>query len=296
MGRLHIHLQEWLIFMLNCREIYRSSHGSYGKRFGSKFTKLSPRKLGYSLVRKIRAISFVASKQNIVQCFNQYYPVLHPQFLWIVYCTSGKFPSTLVTLEREIYPKTREISLIWHEYTRHLAITHYLNLFLSALHEIENNFQFQRNWIAGLDIHHFVYSKQWNRCYKMWWKTPQNWSLFSAKGPWNKSLNFIFPTKYGIPKSLKVTLPETNITHENPIFLGKYHQNGGFLWAMLVSGRVAIGWVRFRKPLSFLDPVDLGIMIMFHQLRKFWKVCSLWKDSPMLRYFFLEVTSHVIVS
>ena len=24
-----------------------------------------------------------------------------------------------------------------------------------------------------------------------------------ANGPWNKSLNFIFPTKYGIPKSLK---------------------------------------------------------------------------------------------
>ena len=27
----------------------------------------------------------------------------------------------------------------------------------------------------------------------------------SAKGPWNKSLSFIFPIKYGIPKSLKVT-------------------------------------------------------------------------------------------
>ena len=26
----------------------------------------------------------------------------------------------------------------------------------------------------------------------------------SAKGPWNKSLNFIFPIKYVIPKSLKV--------------------------------------------------------------------------------------------
>ncbi len=24
-----------------------------------------------------------------------------------------------------------------------------------------------------------------------------------ANGPWNKSLKFIFPTKYGIPKSLK---------------------------------------------------------------------------------------------
>ena len=32
--------------------------------------------------------------------------------------------------------------------------------------------------------------------------------------------------------------PETNIAHENPIFPGKYHQNGGFSMAMLVSGSV----------------------------------------------------------
>ena len=30
------------------------------------------------------------------------------------------------------------------------------------------------------------------------------------------------------------TLPETNIANENPIFPGKYHQNGGFPMAMLV--------------------------------------------------------------
>ena len=30
------------------------------------------------------------------------------------------------------------------------------------------------------------------------------------------------------------TLPETNIAHENLIFPGKYHQNGGFSMAMLV--------------------------------------------------------------
>ena len=36
----------------------------------------------------------------------------------------------------------------------------------------------------------------------------------------------------------KSTLPETNIAHENPIFPGKYHQNGGFSMAMLVSGSV----------------------------------------------------------
>ena len=33
---------------------------------------------------------------------------------------------------------------------------------------------------------------------------------------------------------LTFTLPETNIAHEHPIFLGKYHQNGGFSMAMLV--------------------------------------------------------------
>ena len=31
---------------------------------------------------------------------------------------------------------------------------------------------------------------------------------------------------------------ETNIAHENPIFPGKYHQNGGFSMAMLVLGSV----------------------------------------------------------
>ena len=38
--------------------------------------------------------------------------------------------------------------------------------------------------------------------YGVWF--PQNGAAYSAKGPWNKSLNFIFPTKHGIPKSLKV--------------------------------------------------------------------------------------------
>ena len=38
------------------------------------------------------------------------------------------------------------------------------------------------------------------------------------------------------------TLPETNIAHENPIFPGKYHQNGGFSMAMLVSGSVMVTW------------------------------------------------------
>ena len=37
------------------------------------------------------------------------------------------------------------------------------------------------------------------------------------------------------------TLPETNIAHENPIFPGKYHQNGGFSMAMLVYRSVFLG-------------------------------------------------------
>ncbi len=50
----------------------------------------------------------------------------------------------------------------------------------------------------------------------------------------------------GLPKpqiihlfiGFSIPLPETNIAHENPIFPGKYHQNGGFSMAMLVSGSV----------------------------------------------------------
>ena len=41
--------------------------------------------------------------------------------------------------------------------------------------------------------------------------------------------------KFGVPR---LTLPETNIAHENPIFPGKYHQNCGFSMVMLVSGSV----------------------------------------------------------
>ena len=42
----------------------------------------------------------------------------------------------------------------------------------------------------------------------------------------------------GAEKPPPSTLPETNIAHENPTFPGKYHQNGGFSMAMLVSGSV----------------------------------------------------------
>ena len=59
------------------------------------------------------------------------------------------------------------------------------------------------------------------------------------------------------------TLPETNIAHENPIFPGKYHQNGGFSMAMLVYrrvrpyfswGGVALGGI----PLDSHDNLHLG--------------------------------------
>ena len=35
----------------------------------------------------------------------------------------------------------------------------------------------------------------------------------------------------GRRKHIPSTLPETNIAYEYPIFLGKYHQNGGFSMA-----------------------------------------------------------------
>ena len=58
------------------------------------------------------------------------------------------------------------------------------------------------------------------------------------------------------------TLPETNIAHENPIFPGKYHQNGGFSMAMLVYRSVDI----FSKfPMlavvnKFLTFFDFGVL------------------------------------
>ena len=37
-------------------------------------------------------------------------------------------------------------------------------------------------------------------------------SSLSRPGPWKKSLNFIFPTKYGIPKSSSLLTPNCNPT------------------------------------------------------------------------------------
>ena len=57
------------------------------------------------------------------------------------------------------------------------------------------------------------------------------------------------------------TLPETSIAHENPIFPGKYHQNGGFSMAMLVSGSVDINsnkYVSFYVTSALLIEPRLG--------------------------------------
>ena len=50
------------------------------------------------------------------------------------------------------------------------------------------------------------------------------------------------------------TLPETNIAHENHIFLGKYHQNGGFSMAMLVYRRVTAGTPTWRWMVKMVFP------------------------------------------
>ena len=46
------------------------------------------------------------------------------------------------------------------------------------------------------------------------------------------------------PNTSNLTLPETNIAHENPIFPGKYHQNGRCSMAMLVYRSVNKSQVR----------------------------------------------------
>ena len=49
------------------------------------------------------------------------------------------------------------------------------------------------------------------------------------------------------------TLPETNIAHENLIFPGKYHQNGGFSMAMLV----------YRSVVTLVDIMVLYVHVFF---------------------------------
>ena len=56
---------------------------------------------------------------------------------------------------------------------------------------------------------------------------------------------------------VQVTLPETNIAHENPIFPGKYHQNGGFSMAMLVY-RSVIGMI---GPATYRTSYDVNLIV-----------------------------------
>ena len=53
-------------------------------------------------------------------------------------------------------------------------------------------------------------------------------------------------------REFKNTLPETNIARENPIFPGKYHQNGGFPMAMLVYRRVFRRKIKHVKGVYFM--------------------------------------------
>ncbi len=68
----------------------------------------------------------------------------------------------------------------------------------------------------------------------------QHARTLSAKGRWKKSLHLIFPAKYVIPQSLKVTLPETNSFARETILLLPFGAGSalfsGAIW--LVSGRV----------------------------------------------------------
>ena len=60
---------------------------------------------------------------------------------------------------------------------------------------------------------------------------------------------------------LTPTLPETNIARENPIFPGKYHQNGGFSMAMLVYRSVIFlgqdGLTIPKQIVFFVAPVQV---------------------------------------
>ena len=47
--------------------------------------------------------------------------------------------------------------------------------------------------------------------------TSQQWLPYLANGPWHKSLNFIFPTKYVIPKSLKFSHWPSNLLFRTQI-------------------------------------------------------------------------------
>ena len=70
--------------------------------------------------------------------------------------------------------------------------------------------------------------------------------------------------------NLYVTLPETNIAHENPIFPGKYHQHGWFSMAMLVYRSVSwlhYGWFQSEYGSSHLSHKSDSLARCFLQVQ-----------------------------
>ena len=64
---------------------------------------------------------------------------------------------------------------------------------------------------------------EWNKSATLWClpnkRKTSSKSPYLANGPWNKSLNFIFPTKYVIPKSLKVShWLSKSLKHHDPLW------------------------------------------------------------------------------
>ena len=81
-------------------------------------------------------------------------------------------------------------------------------------------------------------------------------------GYWPFGTNFCFWSSS--KAKTKVTLPETNIAHENLVFPGKYHQHGGFSMAMLVYQRVDIFPIFFS--VSSLGLPKWGTISTWHLL------------------------------
>ena len=98
------------------------------------------------------------------------------------------------------------------------------------------------------DIHHGprqIPHPRGNRFSYCWWtKSCTSWDGLKDCNSWCcinwckiLSLNYATTMKHKSPVFRGLTLPETNIAHENPIFPGKYHQK---LW-------IFHGYVSFRE-------------------------------------------------
>ena len=99
--------------------------------------------------------------------------------------------------------------------------------------------------------------------------------LTSRMEPWNKSLNFIFPTKYVIPKSLKFSHWPSKITNPNSVLsvlllMGRIPVNspvevGGL--SHYLQGFMHPKWCRFSEPSTVLQrEISLKTTIFLHQV------------------------------